>query len=69
MRGCYPQIKICGLTDPDEALACADAGADAIGLVFYPPSPRLVSIEKAAEIVSALPAFIIRMIFLGRSIE
>lgn len=51
----YPQIKICGLTDPSEALACADLGADAIGLVFYPKSPRDVSIDQASAITRALP--------------
>ncbi|SLM33195.1 TrpC [Desulfamplus magnetovallimortis] len=48
-------VKICGLTVPDEAIACAKAGADAIGLVFYPPSPRNLSIKQAAEITAALP--------------
>lgn len=51
----YPEIKVCGLTRPDEAKACADLGADAIGLVFYPPSPRNVSIEQAAAIRNVLP--------------
>lgn len=49
------QIKICGLTDPDEAAACADAGAHAIGLVFYPKSRRCVSPGMAARIRRALP--------------
>lgn len=52
---CYPQIKICGLTDPSEAVACADLGADAIGLVFYPKSPRNVTVKQASAITSALP--------------
>jgi phosphoribosylanthranilate isomerase len=51
----YPQIKICGLTVPDQAKACVDLGADAIGLVFYPKSPRNVSVKQAADITSALP--------------
>jgi phosphoribosylanthranilate isomerase len=46
------QVKICGLTRPAEALDCLDAGADAIGLVFYPPSPRFVSTVQAAEIAA-----------------
>jgi phosphoribosylanthranilate isomerase len=50
-----PQIKICGLTCADEALACARAGADAIGLVFYPFSPRCVSTADARRICAALP--------------
>ncbi len=52
----YPEIKVCGLTRPDEAKACADLGADAIGLVFYPPSPRNVSVEQAAAIRDVLPS-------------
>lgn len=51
-----PQIKICGLTDPAQAAACAEMGADAVGFVFYPPSPRSISIEQAQAICSALPA-------------
>ncbi|WP_051328198.1 phosphoribosylanthranilate isomerase [Desulfatirhabdium butyrativorans] len=47
--------KICGLTRPDEACACMEAGASAIGLIFYPPSPRFVSIEQAQAIREALP--------------
>jgi len=50
-----PQVKVCGLTRIDEAVACADMGAEAIGLVFYPPSPRLVSGKRAREICGALP--------------
>ena len=52
-------IKICGLTDLAEALACAGAGADAIGFVFYPPSPRNISPEDAAEIISSLPSKVV----------
>ncbi len=50
-----PQVKVCGLTLVDEAVACAEMGADAIGLVFYPPSPRLVSGQRAREISESLP--------------
>jgi phosphoribosylanthranilate isomerase len=52
------RIKICGITRTQDARAAAEAGADAIGLVFYPPSPRYLSTERAAEIRDALPPFV-----------
>lgn len=57
-NGNSPQIKICGLTRVDEALGCARLGADAIGFVFYPKSPRCVTTKQAAEIIRALPSHI-----------
>jgi phosphoribosylanthranilate isomerase len=52
------RIKICGITRTQDARAAAEAGADAIGLVFYPPSPRYLSAERAVEIRDALPPFL-----------
>ena len=52
------RVKICGITRTQDAEAAADAGADAIGLVFYPPSPRFLSIERAIGIRDALPPFV-----------
>ena len=52
------RIKICGITRTADARAAAAAGADAIGLVFYPPSPRFLSAERAREIRDALPPFV-----------
>ncbi|GGP24565.1 phosphoribosylanthranilate isomerase [Silvimonas amylolytica] len=52
------RIKICGLRDAATARAAAQMGADAIGLVFYEPSPRNVSIEEAQAVLAALPAFV-----------
>ena len=52
------RVKICGITRPADARAAAHAGADAIGLVFYPPSPRFLSTERAVEIRDALPPFV-----------
>ncbi len=51
------RIKICGITRPDDARAAADAGADAIGLVFA-DSPRQVTIDHAREIIAALPPYV-----------
>ena len=52
------RVKICGITRPADAVAAAAAGADAIGLVFYPPSPRYLSAERALAIRDALPPFV-----------
>ncbi len=52
------RVKICGFTNVDDAVQAGRLGADAIGLVFYPPSPRHVEIEQAAAISEALPAFV-----------
>ena len=52
------RIKICGLTREADIDAAVDAGADAIGFVFYPPSPRHVSIERAQQLARRLPPFV-----------
>ncbi len=52
------RVKICGITRPDDGVTAARLGADAIGLVFYPPSPRFVNPDAARQIVAALPPFI-----------
>jgi len=49
-----PQIKICGLTKIQQAVECEKSGVDAIGLIFYPKSPRYINKEKAKQITSAL---------------
>ena len=53
-----PQIKICGLTDVQQALQCAEMGADAIGCVFFHRSPRNLTEDQAKAICSALPSHI-----------
>jgi phosphoribosylanthranilate isomerase len=64
------QVKICGLTRVDEAVACVAAGAHAIGLVFYPRSRRYVSLETAREICRAIPAGVARVgVFVDASPE
>lgn len=52
------RIKFCGMTRLEDARAAADLGADAVGLVFYAPSPRHVSIEQARIITQSLPPFV-----------
>lgn len=52
------RIKICGITCVEHGVAAASAGADAIGLVFWPGTPRRVEIAQAAAIVAALPPFV-----------
>lgn len=52
------RVKICGITSYQDGIDAVNAGADAIGLVFYEKSPRNVSIEGAKEIISDLPAFV-----------
>lgn len=52
------RVKICGITSVEDALMAVESGADAIGLVFYEPSPRYVEIAQARAIAQALPAFI-----------
>ena len=52
------RAKICGITRPQDIQAAVEAGADAIGLVFYEPSPRNVSIELAKQLAQLIPAYV-----------
>ena len=52
------RIKICGLTRPQDVDAAVAAGADAIGLVFYPASPRCIDLARAVELIRYVPPFV-----------
>lgn len=55
------RIKICGVTTPDDARAAVEAGADALGLNFFPQSPRFVPPAQATEIAGAIPSDVARV--------
>jgi len=52
------RVKICGITRASDVQAAAEAGADALGLVFYPPSPRFLALEQARVLRRAVPPFV-----------
>jgi phosphoribosylanthranilate isomerase len=54
-------VKICGITSVADGIAAAEAGADALGLMFHEPSPRNISIKTASEIARELPPFVIKV--------
>ncbi|MDY6982327.1 MAG: phosphoribosylanthranilate isomerase [Pseudomonadota bacterium] len=64
------RVKICGITRPEDGIAAALAGADAIGLVFYDKSPRAIDVQQAQAICAALPPFVTKVgLFVNASHE
>lgn len=63
-------VKICGTTNPDDALAAVDAGANALGFIFYPKSPRCVTPETAQSVIAQLPQTIDKVgVFVNESVN
>jgi phosphoribosylanthranilate isomerase len=63
-------IKICGTTNLDDALAAAEAGANALGFVFFPKSPRVITAETAKTIVAKLPSTVEKIgVFVNESVD
>ena len=55
------KVKICGITNLADGLAAAEAGADALGFVFYDQSPRAISVEAAAALIRQLPPLVLKV--------
>lgn len=64
------KVKICGITNAADATAAVEAGADLLGFIFYPPSPRFVTPEAARDIIAQVPAGVEKVgVFVNESVS